>query len=101
MPQRLARLLVAVALIAIALPVSFPSKTAVATAANPALIKDVIDQRSEMYAFQSLGRSSYADGITIMGNTSVFAAMDPKYGDELFISDGTNAGTRLLRDIEN
>jgi ELWxxDGT repeat protein len=42
---------------------------------------------------------SHPDTVTVMGNTLFFAADDGKHGVELWKSDGTYRGTKLVKDI--
>ncbi len=44
-------------------------------------------------------RHQSGDGMTVMGRFLFFLAFDNNYGHEPYISDGTRAGTRLLKDI--
>src|SRR5215217_964271 len=43
--------------------------------------------------------SSWADDMTLVGKTIFFTANDGKHGVELWKSDGTNRGTKLVKDI--
>ena len=43
--------------------------------------------------------SSWADDMTLVGKTIFFAANDGKHGVELWKTDGTNRGTKLVKDI--
>ena len=43
--------------------------------------------------------SSIPQDLTVFGNKVVFAANDGIHGEELWITDGTSAGTKLLKDI--
>jgi ELWxxDGT repeat protein len=43
--------------------------------------------------------SSYPTSLTVMGNRLFFAASDGVHGNELWVSDGTDAGTVMLRNI--
>ncbi|MFP4440136.1 MAG: ELWxxDGT repeat protein [Chloroflexaceae bacterium] len=43
--------------------------------------------------------SSYPESLTAIGDTLFFSAEDGQHGDELWKSDGTPEGTRLVRDI--
>ena len=38
-------------------------------------------------------------GSIVVGNKMYFIAEDPSYGFELWVSDGTSAGTNMVRDI--
>lgn len=42
---------------------------------------------------------SYGESLTVMGNRLFFVAEDNQYGRELWQSDGTTAGTTLVKDI--
>jgi ELWxxDGT repeat protein/VCBS repeat-containing protein len=44
--------------------------------------------------------SSTPLNIMVLGNSFIFQATDPTHGRELWISDGTVAGTQLLKDID-
>ncbi|NCS52900.1 hypothetical protein GQR42_06985 [Microcystis aeruginosa FD4] len=56
---------------------------------SPFLVKDIF-----------LGFSSSPGGLTVVGNTLFFWANDGVNGVELWKSDGTAAGTVLVKDIE-
>ena len=43
--------------------------------------------------------SSSPTHLTVIGNKIVFVAYNDDVGDELFVTDGTTAGTQLLKDI--
>ncbi|HEV3003897.1 MAG TPA: hypothetical protein VGX78_05520, partial [Pirellulales bacterium] len=43
--------------------------------------------------------SSNPSSLAALNGNTLFAATDPTYGTELWISDGTLAGTRLVKDI--
>ncbi|HRQ63747.1 MAG TPA: hypothetical protein PKZ76_02585 [Xanthomonadaceae bacterium] len=45
------------------------------------------------------GAHSYPDWLTALGTTLFFTALDPAFGRELFKTDGSFAGTVLVRDI--
>ncbi len=45
------------------------------------------------------GGDSYPDNLTNMGGTLYFSAYDPTNGYELWKSDGTAAGTTLVKDV--
>jgi ELWxxDGT repeat protein len=45
-------------------------------------------------------RSVPADQLTAVGKTLYFQGSDKKHGNELWKSDGTRKGTRLVRDIK-
>jgi len=64
--------------------------------AQPVLVKDIVPTGTELLTgSQSFRPSSLAS----MGGVVYFSAFDPRYGAELWRSDGTPAGTVLLRDI--
>ncbi len=44
-------------------------------------------------------RSSFPQGFTVVGNTVYFAADDGVHGQELWTTDGTAAGTRMVKDL--
>jgi trimeric autotransporter adhesin len=44
-------------------------------------------------------RSSLPQGLTKIGNTVCFAAIDDNHGYELWVTDGTANGTKILKDI--
>jgi len=103
MRQIHARLVVVVALLALVLPVSLRGPSALAVgSSNPDLISDIQTIRGEMNPFIATNISAQAvDAVAVLGNNLLFAAVDPVAGNELFISDGTRAGTRLLKDINS
>src|SRR5262249_6820554 len=45
------------------------------------------------------GAGSNPHELTVAGGRLFFAAIDGVHGDELWVSDGTAAGTRMIRDI--
>ena len=57
------------------------------------MIRDIAKGR------KSAGPMGYSDIVTI-GDLAFFAANDAKHGTELWVSDGTSQGTRMLADIE-
>lgn len=78
----------AVAVVALAL-VAVVNVPAVAGGADTAtLVKDI-----------NPGGSSTPHGLTRVGGTLYFVANDGSHGQELWKSDGTRAGTRMVRDI--
>jgi ELWxxDGT repeat protein len=56
-----------------------------------ALLKDINNSTNNY--------GSYPNEIVVKGTTIIFKASSPLYGEELYVSDGTNAGTTLLKDI--
>ena len=42
---------------------------------------------------------SIPDSFVTMGDVTYFAAYDPEHGRELWRTDGTRAGTRLVKDV--
>ncbi|WP_301337737.1 ELWxxDGT repeat protein, partial [Microcystis aeruginosa] len=66
------------------------------TAAGTVLVKDI---RPGSYAYGSYSYSSSPDNLTAVGNTLFFTAFDDVNGRELWKSNGTAAGTVLVRDI--
>jgi len=38
-------------------------------------------------------------GFTVVGDLAYFSAHEPDHGDELWVTDGTDAGTRMVKDI--
>jgi ELWxxDGT repeat protein len=67
------------------------------TTAGTSLVKDIYTGTSSSGAGIN---SSYPNYITSLGNgKAVFSASDANYGNELWITDGTAAGTNLVKDI--
>jgi ELWxxDGT repeat protein len=56
----------------------------------PVRVKDIAKDVTQLMHRPPLG---------VIGNTMVFVADDPLYGNELWVSDGTPAGTRMLLDL--
>ena len=63
------------------------------TAAGTVLVKDIV---TTSYYY---GSSSYPSGLTAVGGTLFFTAVTRDTGTELWKSDGTAAGTVLVKDI--
>lgn len=61
-----------------------------------ALVRDIDDQASSIPMTFFFRYTELAD----VGGTLFFLALDPEHGAELWASDGTGAGTRLVRDLE-
>jgi len=71
----------------------------VAAQAQPAfLVKDLNTTRSDGISSE-YGPNSFLDGFVALGGTVFFAASDGIHGFELWRSDGSEAGTRLVADI--
>jgi ELWxxDGT repeat protein len=68
------------------------------TAAGTTLVKDIYPG-GHTYGEYSYINSSSPDGFTTVGTTLFFSAGDETHGRELWKSDGTAAGTRLVTDI--
>src|SRR5262249_34955493 len=65
------------------------------TAAGTLLVKDIFPGLS----FFGAPNSSFPSNLTAVGNTLFFSATDGVNGTELWKSDGTTAGTVLVKDI--
>lgn len=81
----------AVALAAVA--GSFTSMVSVAAAQNPVMVTNINT------SLNPIGVSSQPRSFTSLGAISVFTASDPAHGAELWRTDGTTAGTFLIKDI--
>jgi len=64
------------------------SSSPVAAASGPILVKDI-----------NPTGSSFPTGLTQVGNKVFFAADDGIHGNELWVSDGTTAGTKMVKNI--
>src|SRR2546422_2753737 len=71
--------------------VAFQTGVRVAEPAQPSLLKDINTLVS--------GSSSSPNQFTIVGGIAFFTAADGPHGRELWETDGTPAGTHLLKDI--
>jgi ELWxxDGT repeat protein len=75
---------------------SFLLLSAALQAAGPAsLVADINSATAE----GSSGDANIEGGVLAFGNRLLFAAREPGSGSEPWVSDGTDAGTRLLRDL--
>lgn len=74
------------------------------TTAGTFLLKDInVSSTTSSYPFTANGYNSYGlQGIVTPSDKLLFNATNIQYGnDELFISDGTAAGTHLVKDIDS
>ena len=73
------------------------------TTAGTQLLKDINPGSSSYYGYYggyySYPAGSYAGNLTDVGGLLFFTANDGVNGNELWVSDGTTAGTQLLKDI--
>ncbi len=70
------------------------------TEAGTRLVRDIWPGGCDATTGRGCGSSYSPHDFTKLGDgTFLFAARDPTHGDELWRSDGTAAGTRLVRDI--
>ena len=67
------------------------------TAAGTVLVKN-IDTTPLNYPPDGFGRS-YPEGLVVMGNKVYFKARDNSHGTEVWRTDGTTAGTVMVRDL--
>ena len=67
---------------------------AASSAFGAQLLKDI----NAVPRYLSSESSSFREGVTVAGGT-LFTVSELQHGSELWITDGTPAGTRLLRDI--
>jgi ELWxxDGT repeat protein len=58
------------------------------------IVKDICSNICDGYS-----PGSFPQDLTVVGNTLYFTALDADHGRELWASDGSTAGTRLLADI--
>jgi ELWxxDGT repeat protein len=63
------------------------------------LLKDINSGSSENFDGESYPNSSYIRYLTELNNKLYFTADDGENGTELWVSDGTENGTQLLKDI--
>lgn len=68
------------------------------TEAGTTLVKDILPGTFEGY-YGTAGRSSYPFELTRVGNLMFFSAAEDDNGRELWVTDGTEAGTHLVKDI--
>jgi len=69
------------------------------TAAGTVLVKDITPGNSYYYGYPYRPGSYRHHSLTAVGNTLFFVAKDGTHGQELWRSDGTKAGTVLVKDI--
>lgn len=65
------------------------------TTAGTVLVKDI----NAAITFGSDPGHFYNKGLVSLGSKVVFGAFEPEHGEELYVSDGTKSGTKLLNDI--
>ena len=65
--------------------------------ASPQVIKDI--RPGDNGGQNPIGLSADARQLNILGNSIIFVADDGTTGDELWITDGTESGTQLIKDI--
>jgi trimeric autotransporter adhesin len=66
------------------------------TAAGTTLLKDIFPGTNSYYGFKN---GSNPSGFTVLNGKALFSANDGVNGDQLWETDGTTAGTTLLKDI--
>ena len=64
---------------------------------SPQVLKDI--RPGDNGGQNPIGLSSDAEQLNVLGNSIIFVADDGTTGDELWITDGTESGTQLLKDI--
>lgn len=71
------------------------------TAAGTKLVKDVNPTQSDPLfgGGFTYPRSSHPQQFTLVGSTVFFAADDGEHGQELWATDGTEAGTKMVKDL--
>jgi ELWxxDGT repeat protein len=84
--------------VALALPLLLMVLGAAAQAQPAFRVKDINTTRSDGIE-SALGRNYYQDNLAALGSAVFLAAADGIHGSELWRTDGTEAGTRLVADI--
>lgn len=63
------------------------------TEAGTSMVKDIYPQENRQ------PKDSFPKNLTVVSGTILFTAMSPGVGRELWLSDGTNAGTKIVKNI--
>ena len=67
------------------------------TAAGTHLVQDI--NPTVIPGQPQITQGSYPENVTVAGNNAYFAADDGQHGNELWVTNGTSAGTHLVKDI--
>ena len=65
----------------------------------PTLVKDIFPSKGAGCPYPNFDLKSWQQWSAVIGNKLVFQANNSTHGTELWISDGTEAGTVMLKDI--
>ena len=69
------------------------------TESGTVMVKDINAGEGDQYGYGEGILDSFPTNLTVVGNSLYFSAEDADHGAELWVSDGTESGTVLVKDI--